>query len=246
MEVMGDAVAWFAEGAHWRGPGGVPARLWEHLVLSVVPLLLAVAAALPVGVLLGHLRKGGLVAVNVANIGRAVPSFAVLVLALQALGFGRTPAYVALFALAVPPILTNAYVGLAGVDDDVIESARGMGMTGLEVLRRVELPLAVPLVMAGIRTSAVQVVATATLGAYIAQGGLGRYIVDGYAQRDFGQVVAGALLVSALAVLTEVGLGAVQRATVPRGLVIAPAGAVPDEEDGGAVVVDTTLGAGVR
>lgn len=245
MEVLGDAVAWFSDGSHWRGPGGVPTRLWEHLVLSLVPLLLAIAAALPVGVVLGHLRKGGVVAVNVANIGRAVPSFAVLVLALQALGFGRTPAFVALFALAVPPILTNAYVGLAGVDDDIVESARGMGMTGLEVLRRVELPLAVPLVMAGIRTSAVQVVATATLGAYIAQGGLGRYIVDGYAQRDFGQVVAGAVLVSALAVLAEVGLGALQRATVPRGLAVAPAGATGGEDDGTAAV-DTTLGAGVR
>jgi osmoprotectant transport system permease protein len=166
------------------------------------------------------------VAATVANVGRAVPSFALLVLAFKLLGLGVTPTYVALVALALPPMLVNSYVGVAEVDAELRESARGMGMTGRQALWRVELPLALPLVMAGIRTGAVQVVATATLAAFIGEGGLGRYIVDGQSVQDNVTVFAGALTVALLSVGTELGLGAVQKAVTPRGRAVDLADAV--------------------
>jgi osmoprotectant transport system permease protein len=220
VDLLGDVVSWFGDGANWRGRFGVPARLREHVWASVVSLVLACGVALPIGLLLGHVRRGGALAVNVSNVGRALPSLAVIVLAFQVWGRSWLPVYVALVVLAVPPILTNTYTGIAGVDEDVRESARGMGLTGGQVLRRVELPLGLPLIMAGIRTAAVTVVATATLAALIGLGGLGRVIVDGRAigRRGDAELLAGALLVGGLSILTEVGLGAVQRALVPKGL----------------------------
>lgn len=209
---------WFTTAAHWHGPDGIPHRMTEHVVMSLAATGAAAAVALPLGIGLGHVGRGGALAVNVANIGRAVPSFAVLVLALQVVGIGAPPAFVALVALAVPPMVTNAYAGMRGVDDDLREAARGMGMTGIQSMFRVELPSAVPLVLAGVRTATVQVVATATLAALVAWGGLGRYIVDGIATRDNVKVFAGALMVAVLAAATEIGLSLAQRAATPRGL----------------------------
>jgi osmoprotectant transport system permease protein len=211
-------VEWFAAGEHWRGTDGIPHRLTEHLVMSGTAVALALVLALPAGVVLGHLRRGGAAVVNLANVGRAIPSFALLVLAFFVFGIGPEPVFISLVALAVPPIVTNAYVGVAEVDADAREVARGMGMTGGQVLRRVELPLALPLVMAGIRTAGVQVVATATLGAVIAWGGLGRYIVDGFAQQDNVKLFCGAVLVAALSVGVEMGLAFLQRLTLSPGL----------------------------
>lgn len=219
METLGDVVAWFADAGNWQGPFGILNRTLEHVRLSAVAVAVAVAVALPIGVVLGHRGRGGPLAVNVANVARAVPSFALLVIALQIWGFGATPTYVALVALAVPPILTNAYVGVSDVDDELRDAARGMGMSGAAVLWGVELPLAMPLVMAGIRTAAVQVVATATLAAFIGQGGLGRLIVDGRASRDIPQLVAGAIAVAVLSIATELALGVAQRLLTPKGLV---------------------------
>ena len=218
VDFLGDLAAWFADSDHWWGSAGLLTRLRQHVVTSAVAVAIACAVALPVGVLLGHLHRGGTLAVNLANVGRALPSFAVLAIAFQVFGLGSTPTYVALVVLAVPPILTNAYVAVAGVDPEVREAARGMGLSGGEVLRRVELPLSVPLVMAGVRTSAVTVVATATIAAVISENNLGRYIIDGYAVRDEVQIVAGAVVVALLSVLTERALAAVQRAATPRGL----------------------------
>ena len=218
VDFLGDLASWFADSDHWWGSAGLLTRLRQHVVTSVVAVAIACAVALPVGVLLGHLHRGGTLAVNLANVGRALPSFAVLAIAFQIFGLGATPTYVALVVLAVPPILTNAYVAVAGVDPEVREAARGMGLSGGEVLRRVELPLSVPLVMAGVRTSAVTVVATATIAAVISENNLGRYIIDGYAVRDEVQIVAGAVVVALLSVLTERALAAVQRAATPRGL----------------------------
>jgi osmoprotectant transport system permease protein len=211
MDFLGRVLEWFTTSAHWHGSGGVPQRLLEHARLSGASVGLAILVALPIGLTLGHLRRGGMVAVNVANIGRAVPSFALLVLAQNLFGIGFRPAFVALVALAIPPIVTNTFIGVRDVDSDIREAARGMGMSGLQILRGVELPLAAPLVIAGIRTAAVNVVATATLAAIIAGGGLGRFIVDGLAQRDTPQAFAGALLVALMAVMTELLLGVVQR-----------------------------------
>ena len=218
MEFLGDVVAWFADGEHWRGTNGIPHRVFEHLAMSAAAVATAAAVALPPGLVLGHLNRGGALAINVSNVGRAIPSFAILVLATELVGIGATPAFCALVALAVPPIVTNAFVGVREVDRDVRESARGMGMTGRQVLARVEVPMALPLVMAGVRTAAVQVVATATLAALVAWGGLGRYIVDGLAQQDYVELFAGAVLVALVSVLTEVLLGGLQRLIVPVGL----------------------------
>jgi osmoprotectant transport system permease protein len=224
IEFLGNVVGWFTTAEHWRGNDGIPHRMWEHSTMSLAAVLVALAIALPLGVWFGHRRRGGLVVLNVSNVGRALPSLAVLGLGQEALGlrgwpgFGARPAFVALLVLAIPPIVTNAYTGVSEVDPDVRESARGMGMTGGQVLRRVELPLALPLVMAGVRTSAVQVVATATLAAELSWGGLGRYIIDGIGRQDNVMVFAGALQVALLALLTEVALAAVQRRVVPKGL----------------------------
>lgn len=218
MEFLADVASWFTTASHWRGSDGVPHRLYEHVVMSTAALATALVVALPVGVVLGHLHRGGVVIVNLANIGRAIPSFAVLVLAFFVFGIGPEPAFVALVALAIPPIVTNAYVGITEVEAEAREVAVGMGMTGSQVLRRVELPLALPLVMAGIRTAGVQVVATATLAAVIAWGGLGRYIIDGFAQQDRVKLFAGALLVALLAIAVELGLALVQRLTLSPGI----------------------------
>jgi osmoprotectant transport system permease protein len=210
---------WFTASSHWRGVGGIPHRVEQHVAMSVVATAAAAVIALPLGVWLGHIGRAGPLAINVSNIGRAIPSFAVLVLAEQvSKKIGAIPAFVALFALAIPPMVTNAYAGVRGVDPELREAGEGMGLTGLQVLFRVELPLALPLVMAGVRTAAVQVVATATLAALVASGGLGRYIVDGLGARDDVQIFAGALLVVALSFATEVTLSLVQRMLTPRGL----------------------------
>jgi osmoprotectant transport system permease protein len=211
-------VDWFTTASHWQGDAGALHRLTEHVVMSFGAVAVAAALALPLGIWLGHTGRGAAVAINVSNVGRAIPSFAILVLAAQVVGIGWKPAFVALVALAAPPMVTNAYVGLRDVDPDVKESARGMGMSGWQSLWRVELPVSLPLVMAGIRTSAVEVVATATLAALVAWGGLGRFIVDGISQRDFVQVFAGAVLVALLSILTELMLAGLQRLIVPRGL----------------------------
>lgn len=220
MDFVGDLWSFYSLGDNWTGSNGLLARLRQHVTTSGIALLIACAVALPIGIFLGHRGRGGTLAVNLSNVGRALPSFALLVLAVQVFGLssGSTPTYVALVALAAPPILTNAYVGVAGVDADVRESAVGMGLRGGEVLRRVELPLAVPLLMAGIRTSAITVVATATIAAVTGEQNLGRYVVDGYAVRDNVEIVAGAIAVAVLSLLTERLLAGLQARLTPRGL----------------------------
>ena len=211
-------VAWFLDPANWHGYAGIPTRVLEHLYLSGVSMLIAMALALPVGILLGHYGVLGNLAVNVSNVGRAVPTFALLVIRFQLFHLGDKPVIIALVALAIPPMVTNSFVALRGVDPDVRDAARGMGYRDLAQLLRVELPLALPLVMAGIRTSAVQVVATATLGAVIAGGGLGRYILDGLGRQDYVEVFAGAFLVALLAIVTELSLAGAEALLRPPGL----------------------------
>jgi osmoprotectant transport system permease protein len=230
MDFLGDAFAWFTTAANWWGSEGMLQRLQEHVGMSAAALATAMLIALPLGLVLGHTGRGGPLAVNLSNLGRAVPSFAIIVLMASIVGIGAKPAYIALVALAIPPMVTNTYTAIRGVDRDVRESAVGMGLTGRQVLLRVEVPMALPLMMAGIRTSAVQVVATATLAALVGWGGLGRYIIDGLATglgryiidglatRDFDEVFAGAVLVAALSLLVEIGLSFLQRVIVPTGL----------------------------
>ncbi|MEU8525653.1 ABC transporter permease [Streptomyces sp. NPDC048629] len=205
MGAVSGAWSWLTTGANWAGDGGVWQRLGEHLYVSGVALLVACALALPLGLWLGHLGRGGAVAINVSNAGRAVPVFAVLALFMVSplRNAGYVPTVTALVLFAVPPLLTHAYVGMREVDRAVVEAARGMGMSGGQLFRRVELPLARPMLMTGLRSAAVQVVATATIAAMVGQGGLGRIITAGFATYDTPQVVAGALLVALLALLVE-------------------------------------------
>lgn len=215
------------DAANYRGRSGITQRLLEHVQISFVALAAAIVLAVPVSMWLGHRRRFGLLIINLSNVGRAVPSFAILVLGNEFFGreekpiIGAVAVFLALVALAVPPIVTNTYVGVAEVPDEVRDAARGMGLSEGQILRRVEAPLAIPLIMAGIRTTAVQVVATATIAAQLGSGGLGRFIIDGFARRQAGgfvRVIVGALLVALLALLSELVLGAIQKLLTPRGL----------------------------
>jgi osmoprotectant transport system permease protein len=209
VSLPGQVLTWFRDGANWQGSFGIPTRLVEHVGLSAASFGTALVVSVPLAVWLGHHRRGGLLAVNLANIGRAIPSLAILLLAVQWLGLAEWPivgsvtAWIALSLLALAPLLTNTYIGVRDVDDAIRQSARAMGMTGWQQVRRVELPLALPLAVAGMRSAAVQVVATATLAAPVGGGGLGRFIVDGLAVRRFDEVVGGAVLVAALSLLVD-------------------------------------------
>lgn len=195
--------------------------VWRHVELSALALTLGVAIALPVALAVNRSPLATLVAINVGNVGRAVPSLAILALALPLFGFGFTPSLIALVALAIPPILINAATGLTEVDRQIIDAARGMGLSGAQVLTRIRLPIAAPVIFAGIRTSAVQVVASATLATFIGGGGLGDLIVLGL-QRNIPAVqLVGALSVAALAILTELLFGGLERAFTPKGIRVA-------------------------
>lgn len=230
MQFLSDMWQWFTDGDHWTGDEGIPHLLWQHIQISFIAVVVAIVIALPIGLVFGHYRRGGFVAINLANIGRALPALALLILAvrefgsgdppdwLQAIGVGSLPTFLALVALAIPPVVTNTYVGVSSVDAATREAAQGMGMSGGQVLRRIEVPLAMPLIMAGIRTTAVAVVATATLAAIVGWGGLGRYIIDGFRVGDDQRLFAGALLVALLAIVVELALAVVERLVVSRGL----------------------------
>jgi osmoprotectant transport system permease protein len=226
MNLLGEVARWFTDPAHYQGNDAVQTRVLEHLEVSGLAVLVGILVALPVGLYLGHTGRFAFVAVNVANVGRAIPSLAAIALAIPIAGtllgvqngLGFWPTFLALIPLAIPPILTNAYVAVRGVDKDIIEAARGMGVSEAGILRRVELPLGLPLILAGIRTAAVNVIATATLGALVAFGGLGRYIVDGLALQEYDRLFAGALLVALLAIAVEVALSTFERAAVSPGI----------------------------
>jgi osmoprotectant transport system permease protein len=223
MDFLVSVAAWLASPTHWVGSDGIPTRIGEHLLLSGLATLVAVVLALPLGVYFGHTGRGGFFAVNVANLGRALPSMALLALALPIafslkLGLGFWPTFLALVPLGIPPVLTNSFVGVREVDRDVVEAARGMGFREVQVLSRVELPIALPIILAGVRNAAVAIVATATLGALVAGGGLGRYIVDGLARQEYERLFVGALLVALLAIATELAFGGAERVLVSAGV----------------------------
>lgn len=218
MTVIAAVVTWFTDPAHWSGSNGVPARLGQHVGISLLSVAIAVAIALPIGLYIGHTRRGQAFAINVANIGRAIPSLAAIAIVVPftqmldpALGFSLYPTIIAMVVLAVPPILVNTYTGIAEVDADLIEAARAMGMTERQILGRVEMPVAVPVIIGGLRSASVQVIATATLGAVYGLGALGGYIVEGIAQQDDGRLFAGVVLVALLALVAEAGLALAQR-----------------------------------
>ncbi|WP_330458238.1 ABC transporter permease [Streptomyces sp. NBC_00820] len=210
-ELFKNLGVWLVSGAQWAGPDGIAHRLAEHLQYSLLATLVAAAIGLPIGLLIGHTGKGAFLAINLASFGRALPTVGLVVLVFLAGGLSMLPVYVALVALAVPAIVTNTYAGMNAVDPDVRDAARGQGMRGHQVLFQVELPLALPLIMTGLRLALIQVVATATVAAYVSFGGLGRYVFDGLAQRDLVQVLGGAVLVAVVAIVLDTGLAALQR-----------------------------------
>ncbi len=223
MEFLGDVGNWFADPANWSGRDGIPNRLGEHLWISGVALGMGMALALPVGLFIGHTGRGAFLAISITNIGRAIPSLGMIgivfpiILALDvSSGFWTT--VIALAALAIPPIVTNTYVGLREVDRDLIEAGRGLGMRDGQLLGRVEVPLALPIILAGIRIAAVQVVATATLALVVGGGTLGTLIYIGIQTSDEPMVFGSALLVASLAILTEIAFALVQRAAVDPGI----------------------------
>ena len=229
----------------WSGRNGLPALTWAHIQISVAAMLIAALVAIPPAVALGHVGRGALAAVSVVNIGRAIPSFAIMALLLPfslryGFGLGFWPTVVALVLLAIPPIFTNTYTGVRDVPADAVEAARGMGMSGGETVRRVEVPVAVPLILTGLRVSAVQVVATATLGALVAYRNLGTPIVTGFTSPDKGPMLAGALAVALLALVTDALFVLASRLLVPWRV---PAGRTADAtvtaEEAAAVAVAT-------
>jgi osmoprotectant transport system permease protein len=217
-----DLTSWFAD------TNDIPQQILQHLKLSFLPVAAAMLIALPVGLYIGHKRRLEFAAVSIANLGRAIPSFGILALSFPIaikigswvdrpeLGLGFWPTFVALFFLSIPPIMTNAYIGVKGVDPDAVESGRGQGLSEKQILGRVEVPLAMPLIIAGVRTAAVQAVATATLGALVAGGGLGTYILLGFRTGDRPSLVGGGILVALVAIATELTFSLVSRALSPK------------------------------
>jgi osmoprotectant transport system permease protein len=203
VELIAGVIGWFTDPGNWAGSNGIPNRVTEHLVLSGIAMALAVLVALPAGLAIGHTGRGTRVAIAVAGLGRAIPSYALLILSVGFLGLGIVSALPALILLAIPPILVNTAAAIRDVDRDIVEAGRAMGMTEMRILRDVELPPAAPVVIAGVRVATLQVIATATLAALVAGGGLGRYIVDGFALQDDERMLAGALLVAVLALGTQ-------------------------------------------
>nr|WP_207400540.1 ABC transporter permease [Actinomadura roseirufa] len=208
---------WLTASGQWHGEESIPHRLFQHLLYSGAALLFAALIGLALGLLVGHTGRGGFLAVSVANIARAVPTIG-LVLLIVTVKYSITPQVIALVALAVPPILVNTFEGVRGVDPETRDAARGMGMSEWGVLWHAELPMALPLILLGLRTSAIQVVATATIVAYPGFGGLGRYIVDGLARNDYQLVVGGTVLVVLLAVAVQLLFAALRRFAVSPGL----------------------------
>ncbi|OIJ96066.1 ABC transporter permease [Streptomyces sp. MUSC 14] len=218
MNVLNFAHAFFSDSTHWHGYDGIPTRLTEHITYSLEALLYAALIGLPIGLVTGHYGRGGNALALLATAGRALPSFGLLVLMFIWIGFGLLPVMIPLVVLAVPPILVTTYEAIRSVDPSPVDAARGMGMPEARVLFQVEVPVALPLILSGLRTAAIQIVSTATIAAYVSLGGLGRYIIDGLYQRNYEKVVGGASLVAALALVTLLVFWALSRITVSPGV----------------------------
>jgi osmoprotectant transport system permease protein len=223
MDLLAQVIAWLTAPEQWTGRDSIPVHLVGHLALSGWALLGAALIAIPTGIAIGHTGRGAFLVIALANVGRAIPSIAILGIVFPIslrlhLGFGFAPTLIALIALAIPPIVTNTYAALREVDRDLVEAGRGMGMGELQLLVRVELPIGAGLLMAGIRTAAVQVVATASLGAVISADCLGFFVLKGIAIQDRAEVFAGALMIAGLSLLTELLFALLQRRVISPGM----------------------------
>lgn len=216
MTFIGEAFSWLTDATNWSGPAGIPSRVGEHLLVVLIVVLLAALIAWPIGLFIGHTRRGGNVAQAITGGARAVPTLGLLTLFGLVFGIGLFAPIVALVILAIPSLLAGAYSGVQAIDESIPSAAKAVGMTPLQVLASVEIPLALPLIIGGLRTATLQVVATATMAAYTADAGLGRYLFAGLKTRDYGEMLGGALLVVLIALILELALGAIQRASASR------------------------------
>lgn len=207
MNQVSAALAWLASSSHWTGPGSIGTRIGEHLWYTLLAVLIAAVIAVPAGLAIGHTGRGRTVAVAISGALRALPSLGLLTLLAISTTVGISnpvvPSTIVLALLAIPPLLAGAYSGVEAVDDDVVNGARGCGMTELQILRQVELPLAGPLLLGGLRSATLQVIATATICSYLGMGGIGRFILDGLAVSDYPQMLAGSIVVIVLALLVD-------------------------------------------
>lgn len=203
MDILTATWHWLTQPDHWLSDTGILLRLREHLWYVLVSMVIASAIALPLGVALGYWRKGAFLVINLFNIGRAIPSLGLILLCIILFGFNDVPVFLALIALSVPPILTNTWVGIYHADRTLCDAATALGMTPVQSLWQLRIPLAMPLIFAGIRTALLQLIATAVVAAYAGLGGLGRFLIDGLGQRDIPQVISGSLVVTLLALACE-------------------------------------------
>nr|WP_042195439.1 ABC transporter permease [Kibdelosporangium sp. MJ126-NF4]CEL22009.1 Glycine betaine ABC transport system permease protein [Kibdelosporangium sp. MJ126-NF4]CTQ92789.1 Glycine betaine ABC transport system permease protein [Kibdelosporangium sp. MJ126-NF4] len=217
MNLFGNAFDWLLEPERWSGDTGIPARVLEHLGYTALAVLLGLVIALPIGMVIGHSGKGGFL-VGAANALRAIPELGLLILLVLLMGIGLLPVTLALVVLAIPPLLAGTYSGIRNVDRSVVDAARGMGMKEGRILWSVELPNALPLILGGLRSATLQVLATATIAAYVSLGGLGRFVIDGLYLRDFAQTLGGTIVIAVVALVIEGLLILVQRLVVSRGL----------------------------
>lgn len=216
MSVTGETATWLADPAHWAGAEGVPHRLAEHIGYSALTVAVAALVAVPLGLWIGHTGRWRGLAVAASGALRALPTLGLLTWFVLLIGIGLTGPILALVILAVPPLLAGTYSGLESVDRSTVDAARAMGFTEWQILRKVEIPLALPLVVGGFRSAALQVIATATVAAYVGLGGLGRYLIDGQAYRDYPQMVSGSVLVIALALVADGLFVGAQRLSTPK------------------------------
>ena len=229
MIFLTETFAWLVDPANWVGASGIPTRLAQHLLFTLVTLVVAGAIAVPIGFAIGHTGRGRSVAVATAGAFRAIPTLGLLTLVALWVGIGLNAPFVALTVLAIPPILAGAYTGFEAIDRKIIDAARAVGMSEVQILLKVELPLGLPLLIGGLRSATLQIVATATLAAYIADFGLGRYLFEGLRIRDYGEMLGGSVLVILLAIVLEGVFALVQKLVVPRGVT---AGRPTDVRDG--------------
>ncbi|MGA8988000.1 ABC transporter permease [Aeromicrobium sp.] len=211
MSIWSDAVTWLSDSTHWSGDDGVPHRLVQHLGYTADTVLIAAAIAIPLGLWIGHTGRMRTAAVSITGALRALPTLGLLTFIVLFIGIGLTPPLIALVVLSIPSLLAGAYSGLESVDRQTIDAARSVGMTEWQILVKVEIPLALPIIVGGFRSATLQVVATATVAAYVSLGGLGRYIIDGQATRDYPQMVGGSVLVVALALALDGIFAGLQR-----------------------------------
>ena len=209
--VAGDTATWLSDHAHWVGADGVPSRLFEHLGYSALTVAFAAVVAVPIGLWIGHTGRWQRLAVVASGALRAMPTLGLLTWFVLLIGVGLAAPILALVILAIPPLLAGTYAGLGSVDRPTVDAARAMGFTEWQVLFKVEIPLALPLLVGGFRSATLQVIATATVAAYVGLGGLGRYLIDGQAYRDYPQMVSGSVLVIALALIADAFFVGAQR-----------------------------------